>query len=524
MDQRTTPGSRPSARHAWRGYAGAALLVGVSTAAAALMQPAFELSNLAMVYLVGVVATAVGFGMRPAILSAVLSVVLFDFCFVPPRFTLRVTDTQYLVTFGVMLLVAIVIGTLAARLREQLEEARQRERRTAALYRLSHGLASLGSTQDLLTAAIQQVEAVFDCRVAVLLPDPGGRLDVVAGDASLFGVGEEEREVAQWSFDHDRPAGLEAAHPPASGAIHLPLLAIVDPLGVIAVRPNEPERMRDPDRLQLLRTFANQIALALERSQLAEAAGRARTQAESERTRSALLSSVSHDLRTPLAVITGAASSLRDDPGVLSAARRRELAETVAEEAQRLNRLIGQLLDMTRLESGSLRARKEWHSLEEVVGAALARLEPRLGDRPVRVAIPPDLPLVPLDAVLFEQLISNLVENAHKYSPGAQAIEISARVADSMLRFEVADHGPGLPEGEEQRLFERFYRGPGPAGRPGVGLGLAICRGIVEAHGGAIAAANRPGGGALFTVTLPIEGEPPVVEREPGERDAAPLA
>ncbi len=499
----------------WRAWAGTLLVVALCTLVAALMQRSFDLSNLAMIYLVGVVVSAVAFGRGPAIAAAMLGVAVFDFCFVPPRFTFRVTDTQYLVTFGVMLLVAGVIGTLTALLREQLEGARLRERRTAALYRLSHELAALAGAREVLGAAVDRIGEVFGGRVAVLLPDDHGRVGVAVGDGSLFGGGEHERAVAQWTFDNAQPSGLGTQTLPAARGLYHPLAGSETILGVMALRPADPQRLRDPDRLRLLQTFASQTALALERCQLAEAAERARTQAEAERTRNALLSSVSHDLRTPLAAITGAASSLRDDAGRLSEPTRRELAETISDEAQRLNRLIGDLLDMTRLESGALRARKAWHSLEEVVGAALVRLEPSLGDRPVQLAIPDDLPLVPLDDVLFEQVVGNLVENAHKYAPEGQPIEISAGLEDGRLRFEVADRGPGLVPGEEQRVFEKFYRGPATTGQPGVGLGLTICRGIVEAHGGRIEAANRPEGGARFTVWLPLEGEPPAIEREP---------
>jgi two-component system sensor histidine kinase KdpD len=499
----------------WRAWAGTLLVVAACTLIAAAMRGNFDLSNLSMIYLVGVVVSAVAFGRGLAIVAAFLSVAVFDFCFVPPPFTFRVSDTQYLFTFAVMLLVATVIGTLAARLREQLESARLRERRIAALYRLSHELAALAGAREVLGAAVDRIGEVFGGQAAILLPDDHGRVGVAVGDGSLFGGGEHERAVAQWTFDNASSSGLGTPTLPAARGLYLPLAGSETILGVLALRPADPQRLRDPDRLRLLQTFASQTALALERCQLAEAAERARTQTEAERARNALLSSVSHDLRTPLAAITGAASSLRDDVGRLSEPTRRDLAETISDEAQRLNRLIGDLLDMTRLESGALRARKSWHSLEEVVGTALVRLEPSLGDRPVQLSIPADLPLVPLDDVLFEQVVGNLVENAHKYSPAGQPIEISAALEIGQLRFEVADRGPGLAPGEERRVFEKFYRGPTTIGRPGVGLGLAICRGIAEAHGGRIEAANRPGGGARFTVWLPLEGEPPAIEREP---------
>jgi two-component system sensor histidine kinase KdpD len=364
---------------------------------------------------------------------------------------------------------------------------------------------------------VDRVTEVFGGRAAVLLPDENARVGVSVGDVGLFGGGEHERAVAQWTYANGQSAGLGTQSLSASRGLHLPLTGSAKVLGVLSVQPGDPQRLRDPDRLKLLQSFANQTALALERCSLAEAAEHAHAQAETERARSALLSSVSHDLRTPLAAITGAASSLRDDAGTLPEVTRRGLADTIAEEAQRLNRLIGDLMEMTRLESGALRVRKEWHSLEEVVGAALVRLESRLGDRPVNLTIPDDLPLVPLDDVLFEQVVWNLVENAEKYTPAGQPIDVTAAIEERELRFEVADRGPGLTAGEEQRVFEKFYRGSKASNRSGVGLGLAICHGIVEAHGGRIVATNRAGGGAVFTVWLPLEWEPPRVEAEPPE-------
>jgi two-component system sensor histidine kinase KdpD len=272
------------------------------------------------------------------------------------------------------------------------------------------------------------------------------------------------------------------------------------------------------DRFRLAETFASQVALSLERAQLAEQAERAHVLVESERTRSLLLSSVSHDLRTPLSVITGATSSLLADGAPLPEPVRKELVETIAEEAQRLNRLVGNLLDMTRLESGAMPVRREWHSLEEVVGSALGRLESRLQGREVAVRLAPGLPLVQLDDVLIELVLFNLVENALKYTPPGSPIEIGAALGDDALRIEVADRGPGLPPGQEESVFEKFYRGRREGDPSGVGLGLSICRGIIEAHGGAISAANREGGGTVLRITLPQRERPPAVapEEEPG--------
>lgn len=482
----------------------------VCTLVAIPMHWHFDLSNLTMVYLLGVVIVAVAFGREPAIVASILGVAAFDFGFVPPPFTLQVDDAQYLVTFAVMLAVAMVTGTLTARLREQLGEAQRRERRTAALYAFHRELASRSTPTDLLAMAVDRIAAVLAVRVVVLRPDAAAGLGVAAGDAGL--VGEAPERAAAWrAFENRQIAGVERGIPEAH-VIHVPLEAGVEIHGVISALPTAGGW--DPERLQLLRMLASQTALALERCRLAEEAHAARAQAETERARSALLSSVSHDLRTPLAAITGAATSLEDEANRLTEPTRRELAGTIADEAQRLNRLIGNILEMTRLESGALVVHRDWHSLEEVVGAALVRLEASLGDRPVHLALSSDLPLVSLDDVLLEQVVWNLVENAHKYSPPGRPIEIIARIENDSLRLAVADRGPGLGPGEEHRVFEKFYRGPDTSAQPGSGLGLAICQAIVAAHGGTIAGANRPGGGSVFTVQLPLAGEPPTVEDE----------
>ncbi len=492
-------------------YGGAVVIVAASTAAAGMMYGRFELSDLTMVYLLGSFVTAVAFGRGPAILAAILSVAAFNFGFVPPRFTFQVEEPRYFVTFAVMLAVAVITGTLAARLREQLARSRGRERRSAALYRLSHELVSRSLTSDVLDVAVARIGELLDARVAVVQPVTT-RLAVIAGDPAV--VDDEAEEVAaRHAFDTGLGAGLE--HIGGRGVLHLPLEVGLRPHGVISVAPFG--GTWDPERFHLLRVLASLTALALERCRLAEEAHSARLQADTERSRSALLSSVSHDLRTPLAAITGAATSLRDGSDRIDDLTRHELAQMIADEGQRLDRLIGNILDMTRLEAGMLRVRREWHSLEEVVGVALARLESILGARSVVVVLPPTLPLVSLDDVLFEQALANLIENAHKYSPEGSVIEVTAAIEGRQLRVEIADRGPGFAEGEEQRVFEKFFRGAHAAVFPGVGLGLTICRGILEAHGGSILAANREGGGARFTILLPLEGEPPTVEHEKTE-------
>ena len=511
--RRTAATPRPVWR--WGEYGRSLLVVLACTGVAALMHTRFERANLVMVYLVGVMWVAVSLGRGPAALASVLSVAAFDFFFVPPNWTFAVSDTQYLVTFAVMLLAAMLIGTLASRLQAQVQAARVDEHRSDALTRLSGELVALQDRDRIVSAALRHLEDVFESRVAVLLPDDHGRLAVAAGDATLLGADGRERGVAQWAFDAGQSAGLGTDTLPGSRCLHLPFKGSSHELGVIAILPADVRRLMSPDAFRLLEAFANHTALALERAALAEQAERARVQSETERLRSGLLSSVSHDLRTPLAVITGAATTLLEAGPSLPESERRGMLKSVAEEAGRLNRLVGNLLAMTRLEAGALEVRRSWHSLEEIVGAALHRIEPLMGERPVTVRIEPHLPLVPVDDVLLEQVVFNLVENALKHAPSPAPIEIEARTVGDQVEVTIADLGPGLPPGAEEQVFEKFYRGDAAHRTGGVGLGLAICRGIVEAHGGRLRAANRAGGGAAFVFTLPVGPEVPQVEPEP---------
>jgi two-component system, OmpR family, sensor histidine kinase KdpD len=476
----------------------------------------FDNSNLIMVYLLGVAFVATRHGRRPSGLAAVLSVAAFDFFFVPPHMTFAVSDTQYLVTFGVMLVVSLLISTLAVRVKAQAEAARQREQRTQALYAMSRELAGARTAEEVVRIASRHVSELVQGAANVLLPGANGRLGEPAGDGP--GASSREAAVAQWTFDHGRMAGLGTDTLPGASALYVPLKGTQSVLGVLGVLPHEVLLPLAPDQLDLLETLARQAASALERVRLASEAEQARLAVEAERLRSTLLSSVSHDLRTPLATITGAASTLLQ-PGSLDGAAERELKEAIYEEAERLNRLVTNLLDMTRLESGSLELNRDWHSLEELVGTALARLERRARGRPIEVRVPADLPLVPVDGVLVEQVLVNLLDNALKYTAPGTPIRVSAASSDGAVTVEVADEGPGLPEGAEERVFEKFYRGG--SGERGFGLGLPICHAIVTAHGGRISAENRPARGAVFRFTLPLgEGPPPAME-EDGEREPA---
>lgn len=490
---------------------GVLVVIGIATVLAALMQTHFDSAGLTMVYLLGVVVVAVAFGRIPAVIASILSVAVFDFLFVPPRYTFEVADAQYTVVFGVMLAIAVLTGTLTARLREQREESRRRERRTEALYRLTHDLAVRGTEREVLVAAVDQLTQLFGGRCAACMPDDGDRLTVVAGDTSTIDS-EPERAAMAWAFSNGQMAGRLTGIPQGARAVHAPLIAGARVIGVLVL--GESSVAWNSEDQELLRALSAQTALALERCRLVREGQRIRAQMELERARSILLSSVSHDLRTPLAAIAGAASSLRDSGDALAPAARLELAETISDEAERLDRLIGNLLDMTRVEAGTLRVRKEWHSLEDVVGAALTRLEGPLGGRPVHLSFPTHFPLVPVDAVLLEAVARNLVENANKYSPSGAPIEVAARVEGDWVRLDVADRGPGLSAGEERKVFEKFYRGEPGRKVPGAGLGLAICKGAVEAHGGTVEASNRTEGGSIFTVRIPLEGNAPTMESE----------
>lgn len=485
--------------------------VGASTAVALLLYPYFGLVDLVMVYLLGVVITASRAGKWPSLLATFLSVATFNFFFVPPRFTFNVNDVRYLFTFAVMFTVAWVICRLTLRVRDQAEAARKRERRTAALYSLSRELAHHRGVGTLSELAVRHIGELFSSQVVILLPDETGDLSVPVTGPGTFALDPRETGVAKWVFDHGQRAGRGTDTLPGAQALYLPLAAASRTMGVIGILPGADAGPFDHEQIRTLESFASQTAMAIERAFFAEETQRALLKAETEALRNTLLSSVSHDLRTPLAAITGAATTLLQENGGIDAAGRRELTQTICEEAGHLNRLIRNILDMTRLESGAIKLTKEWQSLEEIVGVVLNRLADRLGERPVAIRLPADLPLFPFDPLLIEQLLTNLLENALKYTPEGTPLELSAAVRNAEVEVSVADRGPGLPPGEEERIFEKFVRGP--SGR-GVGLGLAICRAIAAAHGGRIRAENRPGGGAVFRFTLPLGGEPPLPEPE----------
>jgi two-component system sensor histidine kinase KdpD len=495
-------------------YLASVALTGVATVVSWFAFRQQQLADVVMVYLLAIIIVSTRFGYGSSLVATVLSVLLVDFFFVPPYFSFAVSDFQHIVTFLVMFVVAVVISSLTKRVREQANSARYREQRTGSLYALTRELAGTRATASLARVAVRHLHELFDAKVALLLEGADGVLANVAVGEFAFLPDAREQGVIDWVWTHDKPAGVATDTLPSSAALYIPLHEARGRVGVLGVAAADPLRFVDPEQRGLLDVFAAQVSSALERARFAEEAQQVQLQMEAERLRSSLLSSVSHDLRTPLGVITGASSALLEPNGVVDAGARRDLLLTIHEEGQRLNRLVRNLLDMTKITSGAIRVKKEWQPLEEVVGAALSRMDEQLQGWTIKVSLPEDLPLVPIDAVLIEQVLINLLENAAKYTPRGTELEIAAHADGARVVVDVMDRGPGVPPELLDKIFEKFYRLPRERAGSGAGLGLAICRGIVEAHGGSISATNREGGGQTFRFTIPIEGMPPVLSME----------
>jgi len=553
-----------------RSYGWAALLVGGLTLLASVLIGHLDLTNLVMVYLLGVIFTAARLGRGPGVMASFLSVAAFDFFFVPPRWSFSVSDTQYLLTFAGMLATSLVISHLTSSLRHQARMASYRERRTGAMYAMAREMAASLTNEQIIEIGSRHVSEVFQARVAILLPDSADKVrqPVSDPDPKVALTGDKlDLDVAQWVYDQQKPAGLGTDTLPASAAKYLPLKAPMRTRGVLALTGQEQGEKRrllvgqteasgplaGPEQEQMLDAFAAQIALALERVHYVEIARDALVNMESERLRNSLLSAISHDLRTPLTAILGFSSMLAASQGSAASSaastvdtaltalpelqthwsgptreRDIELVDAIHEEALRMTGLVTNLLDMARLQGGGVQLNRQWLMLEEVVGTALRACRRLLARHTVQVRLPADLPLLQLDAVLMERLFTNLFENAAKYAQPDTVLEIGAsRTIDegrAMVRVTVDDQGPGLPSGMETRIFEKFTRGEKESAKPGIGLGLAICRAIVNAHGGKIGAENLIDAtstevrGARFWFTLPAD-PPPTVPELPDEDD-----
>ena len=507
------------------GYTFAAL---ASIATALLAMPLaqwLDLANIAMLFLLMVVLVAVRFGRGPSVLGTCVSVACFDFFFVPPRFTFAVTDFQYVITFVVMLAVGLITGHLTAGLRFEARIASQREKRSRALYGFARELSGALATEQIFDTTQAAIQRAFRARATLLLPDDDGRLHTPPPGAA---VGEARAVIdaayighraaldigiAQWSFDHAESAGLGTGTLPASRIFYLPLQAPMRTRGVLAIEPVHARWILIPEQRQQLDTFAALAAIALERVHYIEVAQNALVNMESERLRNSLLAALSHDLRTPLTSLVGLSESLAGSKPALAPSQL-DVAAALHDEALRMSALVSNLLDMARIQSGEVTFNLQWQPLEEVVGSALRASGSQLKGHVVQTRLPPALPLLRYDAVLIERVLCNLVENAAKYTPAGSRIVIGAALRGAWIDIMVYDDGPGLPAGREEAIFEKFTRGERESAKPGVGLGLAICRAIVEAHGGRIAASPSPIGGAGFMIALPL-GTPPSMPELP---------
>lgn len=487
------------------GFVWAVLACVLTTALVLPLRGTFAETNLAMLYLLAVVFVTVRLGRGPGILASVLAVLSFDVFLVPPYYSVSVDDTEYLLTFAIMLAVSLIISHLTANLGYQAAIARGRERRATALFELSRDLSGALSAEDIAAIGTRHLGTTFNARAILLLPDAGGSVKPAAAGQGVAGsirLGEAMLRIAQLVFERKVATGYDEGTVTSAGVRYLPLRAPLRTRGVLVLVPADADERLIPEQEQLLQTFAAQIALAIERVHYVEVAQDALVAIESERLRNSILSTISHDIRTPLTTIVGLASTLADGRE-LAPGTSRELARAIQDDALRMNRMVTNLLDMARLHAGPVTLNRQWQMLEEVVGSALAQMARTLDGMRVDVSLPPSLPLLAFDAVLLERVFCNLLDNAAKYAAPGGAVSIAAEAVEGCLQVAVEDRGPGIASGSEDAIFSSFNRGTSLQAQAGVGLGLAICKAIVAAHGGTISAANRPGGGARFVFALP---------------------
>jgi len=489
------------------------LIVGAATLIARLLLAHFAAANLVMVYLLAVVVVAIRFGKGPAILASIMSVCIFDFFCIPPYLTFAVSDSQYLLTFVAMLTTALVISNLTATAHDQAELATKKERQTSLLYSFSRELAEGRDLPALADISKRHIAELVETRVEVFVAHPGETLaQTVSANKSLI---ESDRTFLETAIADESKEDFKIT--PSTKTVALKGTdAASNPLGIVFF----PDALGDCDaeRLSTLEAFITQLNTACERIRLSEENEQARVQVKSEQLRNSLLSSISHDLRTPLATITGAASGIMEAGAEVNLKECKELATEIFNESRRLNRLVGNLLDMTRVESGALEIKKEPQPVDEIIGAAISYFEEQLESRTVETEIPEELPMISGDAVLIQQLLINLLENALKYTPAESPLLFTATLSrdnDNFIRIEVSDRGPGIPEEMKTQIFQKFVRAKNKSSASGAGLGLAICHGIVEAHGGRIGVSERRGGGATFWFTLPVDKTDSIQKKQP---------
>jgi K+-sensing histidine kinase KdpD len=513
-------GAPPDAR---AGYGWATLYCIGATLAALPLRSMLAEANVVLIYLLAVVLATVQFGRGPGVLASLLAVLGFDIFMVRPYHSLLVADPQYLLTFSIMLAVSLIVSHLTANLRRQALIAHYRERRAIALFKLSQDLSGALTGEQVAVVAMQHLDTAFQARVLLLVADRSGKLDSSPVAALAGGAGLAACMAALAVYQRARSAEASDRITVVGRLQFLPLRAPMCTRGLLVVQMPDGAGHTSEEQARLLRTFAAQIALAIERVHYADVARESEIAMASERLRNSLLSAVSHDIRTPLSAIVGLSSTLAGSPALVQSPLR-ELALAIQGDALRMDSLVTNLLDMARLHGGAVRLNSQWQMLEEVVGSALASLGAALDGIEVDIALPSGLPLLRFDAVLIERVLCNLLDNALKYAPACRWVRICAEQGVDEVSVSVEDGGPGVPDGMEGAIFAKFVRGHAESNKPGVGLGLAICRAIVAAHRGTIAVANRAGGGARFVFTLPL-GVPPAhtALEEHEEPDAHPM-
>lgn len=500
-----TPRKRPGFKH----YIASTVFMSLAVAIGALLDRTLDVRNLALVFLMGVMASAVKGGLGPGLYASLFGAVTFSFFFLEPRYTLSVRDPESVIALLFFLGTALIASNLTAAVQRQATAARQRARTAEDLYLFSKKLAGTGTLDDVLWATAYQIASMLKLRVVILLQEDG-TLSVRAGYPPDDTLVDADIAAAKWAWEHNRPAGRAADTLPGAKRLYLPLRTGRGAIGVVGLDNDKQGPLLTPEQQRLFDALSDQAALAIERIHLVADVDNAKLAAETDRLRTALLTSISHDLKTPLAGILGSAGTLKDFWGKLSETSREDLLSTVIEESERLNRFIGNLLDMTRIGAGALEPNYALHYLGDIVGSALARATKITGAHKIEVAITPDLPMLRIDPVLFEQAVFNLLDNAAKYSPEGSRIEIRGWADDTGIVLRILDEGPGIPPGDAERIFDSFYRVRKiDYVTAGTGLGLSICRGFIEAMGGRILAENRPDRpGAMFTITLPKTNSP----------------
>ena len=488
-----------------RPYVIAIVAIAAALGVGKLIQPWFGIENVDLVFLAAVVGIAVRYGLWPSLFASIVASLCYNFFFLPPVYTFTITDPTNVAAFGFFTAIAIVVSNVAARVRTLAVTAMARARTTESLYAFSRKLSGAGTLDDVLWATAYQAALMLKVRVVLLLPE-NGSIAVKAGYPPEDSLDDADLAAANWAWEHDRPAGRGSDTLPGAKRLFLPMRTGRGAIGVVGIDSDKLGPLLTPDQRRLLDALIDQAALAIERVYLVDDLDQTQRKVEADRLRGALLTSISHDLKTPLAAIIGAAGTLKGFSSELNERGKADLISTIVEESERLNRFIANLLDMTKLEAGSIKPNASRHDIGEIVGTALDRAAKILADHRVEVEIADNLPMLELDPVLFEQALFNLLDNAAKYAPPKTTVHIGSWREGDTVKLQISDEGCGIPPEEIDQIFEKFHRVyKGDQVLAGTGLGLAIARGFVEAMHGTLAAANRPNQhGAVFTVTLPV--------------------